>query len=106
MVHIIAYLTPESINRLVVTGSRLVGNWALALPGCGLTIGTMLTGFAGSGLLGLIAATSKICADAVVAASKMGRATAWAKRIMFINRSARSIESSSHMREVVPQPHL
>jgi hypothetical protein len=54
-------------------------------PGCGLTIGTMLNGFAGSGLLGLTAATSNVCADAVVAASKMASATGRAERIMFIN---------------------
>jgi hypothetical protein len=54
-------------------------------PGCGLTIGTMLKGFAGSGLLGLTTATSKVCADAVVAASTMTSATARAERITFID---------------------
>src|SRR5262245_3663166 len=54
-------------------------------PGRGMTNGTMLNGFDGSGLLGLIAATSKVadealaagavgsCADAVIAAIRMAR---------------------------------
>jgi hypothetical protein len=59
----------------------------------------MLNGFAGSGLLGLTAATSNVvddadvegagesCADAVVAASKMTRRHAQVERIMFISLS-------------------